>query len=73
MRFFGVLKKFNESLPLDIKFRKNIEEYFNYRWSYHKNQAFEGDLDDQLPEFVKLNMLKNFMFFETLNTFNALF
>ena len=39
-RFFGTLTKFNKNKALDQSFMNKYEEYFNFRWTNFKNQAF---------------------------------
>ena len=46
--FLGVLKHFNNNEEIDIKLRKQIEEFFSYRWVNHKNLAFQEDTDSEM-------------------------
>ena len=36
-KFFGVLYKFNNGEDIDENMKKNIEWYFDYRWTVDKN------------------------------------
>ena len=40
MKFFGLLKKFNNDRPLKSKVITRIQNFFDYRWSKDKNVAF---------------------------------
>jgi hypothetical protein len=44
-KFFGVLVKFNSRRNLDINFQRQMEQYFNYRWSNDLNAAFRDSED----------------------------
>jgi hypothetical protein len=39
--FFGTLRHFNNNEELDFVFRKNMENYFFYRWINYKNRAIK--------------------------------
>jgi len=38
-QFFGTIKYFNQQQGLNLELRKNIEEFFNYRWANDKLAA----------------------------------
>ena len=38
-KFFGLIKSFNNQTDLDPDLRKNIEDYFQYKWIFDKNNA----------------------------------
>lgn len=38
-RFFGVLKHFNDEVPIDQEFQRQIEEFFNCKWNNDRNLA----------------------------------
>lgn len=38
-KFFGLIKSFNNQTDLDPDLRKNIEDYFQYKWNFDKNNA----------------------------------
>lgn len=65
-KFFGVLKRFNGGIDINIELKKQIEEYFDYRWSQDRNQCLMSDQDvsifDQLPDFVQQKLFTDFMF-----------
>lgn len=56
-KFFGVLQKFNGDKPVNIELKRNIEDYFDYKWKFDKNIAFQSQEDkacfEQLPEGVQ--------------------
>ena len=41
--FLNVLKNYNGDTDLDEKFKDEICEYFDYRWSNYKNHCFSGE------------------------------
>jgi hypothetical protein len=41
-KFFGTLKKFNASKPIDHDLKYQIERYFEYRWNNNKNSVTRG-------------------------------
>ena len=38
-KFFGVLESFNYQMSININIKRNIEQYFDYRWMKDKNAA----------------------------------
>ena len=42
-KFFGLIKKFNGNMDIDYKVKKDIEEFFDHKWSYDRNQAIDED------------------------------
>jgi hypothetical protein len=44
-KFFGTLVKFNGYKKLDLNFQRQMEQYFNYRWSNDLNAAFRESAD----------------------------
>ena len=42
-RFFGVLEKFNNNEPIKLELKKQIESFFDYKWSCDKNYAFDDE------------------------------
>ena len=36
-KFFGILKTFNRGDQIDIKIKRKIEHFFDYKWVYEKN------------------------------------
>ena len=55
-KFFGVLKRYNGGVDIKLELKRQIEEYFDYRWSQDKNQSLNSAIDEsifeQLPDFV---------------------
>ena len=53
--FMGTIRKMNDGVP--HKFEREIDEYFQFRWKFDKNQAISSeedfDLLDQLPGRVQ--------------------
>ena len=45
--FFGTIERFNGNQRMPEELHREIEDYFEYRWSQNKNNAIEteGDLD----------------------------
>lgn len=65
-RFFGVLTKYNNHLPLKKDFVTEIEDFFKFYWQNDKN-SFLLDATDQkllaeLPVEVRVKIMKNFLF-----------
>lgn len=58
--FFGLMKHFNGGVDLEIEKKRQLEDYFEYRWMTSKNSAIddqeEMDKLEQLPEWTQ-NML----------------
>ena len=48
-RFFGLITHFNNKVDIDIKLKTSIEQHFDYKWGYDKNQAI-----DEESEFAML-------------------
>ena len=46
-RFFGLLCKYNNQLPIDLSLKRKIESHFEYKWQKDKNQCLESP-DDQM-------------------------
>jgi hypothetical protein len=55
-RFFGLIRRFNDNVPLKISLKEQIEKHFDYKWINDKNQAIDDDSEiemlNQLPEEV---------------------
>ena len=49
-RFFGLLKYFNHNKPLDFKFKKRLEEYFDFKWCFDRNQATDDPDEQQIMD-----------------------
>ena len=37
IKFFGMIKFFNHGVAIDSKFQKKMQDFFNYRWTNHRN------------------------------------
>lgn len=65
-KWIGLLSRYNKGRPLPKKLIKKIENNFEYYWPKDKNYAFktEGDraLFNDIPRFLKVNLLKDFLF-----------
>ena len=44
-QFLGLLTKFNEDVPLPDSFKIKLEEYFEYKWVYDRNQAIDDEAE----------------------------
>jgi hypothetical protein len=55
-RFFGLLSKFNNGKMFNEQFKLKVEEFFDHKWNYDKNQAIddedEREMLAQLPNEV---------------------
>lgn len=55
--------KFNEDHPLNLDFKKKVEDYFEYRWRNDLNQVVrDGDNWKELPQSVQEDIYINFFF-----------
>ena len=39
-KFFGVLKKYNDYIDIDVEIKRKIENYFDFRWECDRNYFF---------------------------------
>ena len=50
------MKKFNHQIPFNLELKRDIEAFFDYKWTHDKNMAFKEEQDksifEQLPEQV---------------------
>ena len=75
-KFFGLLIQFNHGKGLNIKFKMEMENYFDYKWEHDRNQAMVGNdtiLLEQLPKDVQRKIYSNFLFRNFLNKFRKFF
>jgi hypothetical protein len=76
-KFGGLLMKFNNAKLLDRDFRTKLTEFFKYYWSNDKLSCFKSDDDmryvDELPDSIKIDIFKNFLFRSFINTFRNFF
>jgi hypothetical protein len=49
-KFFGLMKSYNLGEPLKDEVRHQIEDFFEYKWTYDRNQAIHTDDDFALLE-----------------------
>lgn len=73
-----IIKKFNYMQPLDKELVDKITDYFEFRWKYHRNAGITNVHDfqnivQQMPKFVLIRILKEFLFPEFLKTFDKTF
>ena len=57
--------------------KRNIEQFFNYKWQFDRNQAIDDEEEmailEQLPEEVQNKIYTNFLFKEFLHIFQDTF
>lgn len=55
-KFFGLIRHFNDNVPINSELKCRIEAHFDYRWANDKNQAIDDEKQrlilDELPEHV---------------------
>ena len=72
-RFFGLIRRFNDNVPLKISLKEQIERHFDYKWINDKNQAIDDDAEkdmlDQLPEEVINKIYGEFLFTDFCQSF----
>lgn len=65
-RFFGLIRRFNENVPLKISLKEQIERHFDYKWINDKNQAIDDESEremlEQLPVEVINKIYGDFLF-----------
>ena len=73
--FFGVLKRFNNKIPINQEFRNQLLIFFEFRWDRDRTQALRTDNDkalfDQLPEGVRGRIYSDFLFDDFLKKFRS--
>ena len=71
--FFGLMKRYNSSKPMELDLKRGIEIYFDYRWNNDRNLAVsteeDYDLFKELPIEVKLRIYTDFLFNSFIKTF----
>ena len=76
-RFFGILQKYNNGRLLKKEFTTEIEDYFEYYWSNDKLYSVATEEDhryfDELPQSIKTEIFKNFLFKPFIQTFKKMF
>lgn len=73
-KFFGILRNFNYNQDIDISFKREIEEYFEYRWENDKSRFFNStdssDFMSQLPEGTVDDLMKKYLYKEFLEEYD---
>ena len=83
-QFLSTLERFNKNIAVPKDLKLNLEDYFNFRWKYNKNNAIstqqDFDLFIQLPWSVRTKIYSEFLhkeflckycrYFQTLKRFN---
>lgn len=76
-KFFQVFARFNGGKQINHSVIKKIEEFFEYKWAFDKNQAIdekeELDLLYQLPSQVQDTLYSGFLFNDFLSKFQIFF
>jgi predicted glycosyltransferase len=71
------MQRFNHGKPMNDELRMKIEEHFNHKWVYDKNQALriKKDLEmfNQIPDEIKDKILYKFLFQKFLYAFKEMF
>jgi len=76
-KFFGLITRFNRNQDIDKRLKKEIEDYFEFRWSTNKNWFVDTGEDrqllDQLPQEIQIQIYRNFLFQDFLKEFRSKF
>lgn len=76
-RFFGMMKHFNGNVDTKLELKRQIEEYFDYRWKHDKNQAIDDEEEqkilEQLPDNVQNDIFARFLFQNFMMLFRETF
>ena len=76
-RFFGLIRKFNDNVPLKISLKEQIERHFDYKWINDKNQSIDDEQEkailEQLPVEVINKIFAEFLFSNFIHTFQRFF
>jgi hypothetical protein len=75
--FFGVMAQFNNHELFNIKLKREIEDYFAYRWDQDKYKVINPERNNnylmQVPDYVEDNLLKSFLFKKFLTAYRRTF
>jgi hypothetical protein len=75
-KFFSTLKHFNNDVPVQDKFKKDVYEHFEYRWANDLNQFIQEEEDYkifiQLPDYIQDRIYKEFLHMKFLSEFSIL-
>jgi hypothetical protein len=76
-KFFGMMTRFNNGKKIDHHIKKKIEEFFEYKWKYCKNQAIDDDDErsilSQIPYEVQNKLYSDFLHKQFLVNFTYFF
>jgi hypothetical protein len=65
-KFFSTLKKFNHNKDIKLEFAEEIEDFFQFKWKFDRNQAIIEDQDRkmlaELPDFVQVKIYTSYLF-----------
>tara|TARA_B110000285_G_scaffold154438_1_gene172301 strand:+ start:997 stop:2052 length:1056 start_codon:yes stop_codon:yes gene_type:complete len=76
-KFFGLLRRFNDNVPIKQQLKEQIERHFDYKWKKDKNQSIDDDAEiamlDQLPDEVQDKIFCDFLFSDFQKLFMRFF
>ena len=76
-KFIGVLKSFNNGIPIDNKIQNQIKEFFIYKWNNDKTYIVQTKDDfrimEQLTDSCQSLIFKDFLYNDFLTQFRRLF
>ena len=71
------MAQFNNKELFNIQLKRDIEDYFTYRWDQDKYKVINPDQNinylQQVPEFVEDNLLTTFLFEEFMTNYQRTF
>ena len=77
LRFFGLMKKFNNNQSLKKSYVTEIEDFFDHYWSHDKLTVLHTNEDIrifmELPNEIKCQIFKNFLFNRFVRMFRQYF
>ena len=72
-RFFVLIQKFNNGMPIEAEFKLRIEHYMQYKWQNDKNMAItlkeKEEIMEQIPTDVQDRLYCEFLFKDFLRKF----
>lgn len=75
--FLNTIKKYNGGFDLPTEQLEEIRQYFEYRWSHHRNQAISSEEDlnqyDNLHEDYQKKLFVNYLFKDLIQLHHKLF
>jgi hypothetical protein len=76
-RFFGLITKYNNGRPLKRSHILELENFFEFYWANDKLSSLQKESDlrffDELPENIRIELFKNFLFGEFVRAFKHFF